>query len=475
MDPLTPSLASWLETLAANAQLEHRRRRNWFLFVATSILSTTGVAVAVSPLLTAQPKLVWPWAPTNFALIASLSICLIMLALHLTQQEWRLCGLRGQLLESQREILEEHVGKKVAYQFVDNVSHEFRTPLTVIKEYASALHEGLAGETTAEQRRYLETIVHRTLDLGFLVDDLLDISRIETGFVRTNRRACSVVEIMQRAQSTLERKASAAQVVLELAPSSDLYGVYCDPEKISRVIMNLAVNAIKFSDRGSSVRLWATRGEGDVEVVVGVTDHGPGIARENLAMIFERFRQLGHVRSSTKGFGLGLNIVKELVSLNFGRLQVESTLGTGSTFSFTLPRAEPVHFLPLYLQRVGCLRADARFVSLLRVTVDEPEDGTSLADVHGFLEENIRSSDVVFPSEPATCLLVTVSREPEAEQHIGRFQKAWVQSNVARPGRPLPSVYWHQEGCWRIEAEGHAFIERFLSAYAPAVAELQET
>jgi len=246
-------------------------------------------------------------------------------------------------LAGAKQVLEEHNQRlrelyNTAHQFVDHVSHEFRTPLMVIREYAAAIGEGMAGETTNQQREYLGTIMNRVDELHVLVEDLLDISRIEADLLRTARRSCSITDIFEQVRPTLQRKADSSQVVLELSASENLPRVYCDPEKVGRIMINLGVNAIKFSRSDAPVRIWARLTEDEREIQVGITDRGPGIARENLEIIFERFRQLDdHVRMSAKGFGLGLNIVKELVQLHFGRLHVDSALGEGSTFSFTIP------------------------------------------------------------------------------------------------------------------------------------------
>ena len=517
--------------IAVHSQLEQRTRRNWIILIATSLLSTVGLALAMAPLLRGGFSAGWPWAYTNHALLAALSLLITALAWYLTELERRVAQLRGQLLDSRRrelkycksygravaqaniamhreiderkrmaqelqrlnETLEARVAERseearrhaeelraakhsleeqnrrlrelysTAHQFVDNVSHEFRTPLTVIKEYAAAIDEGLAETNNEEQRQYLDTIRHRVDDLGALVEDLLDISRIEADLLRTSRRPCRVEDIFARVRPTLERKAAGASIRMELQLPPELPRILADPEKIGRVLINLGVNAIKFSDHGAVVRLWARPARGDREVEIGVTDLGPGIAPENLEIIFERFKQLdGHTRSSTKGFGLGLNIVKELVQLHFGELHVESQLGAGSTFSFTLPREEPERFLPLYLERVKPMRRSAAYVSLLTATVDTQERA-SLQSVQAFLEDNIRRTDLLLSSSPCTWILVAATEEISTEQVIARMERAHAEANRARVHAPLPALRWSIHGSWPIADPGSSFTTRFLA------------
>ncbi len=368
-----------------------------------------------------------------------------------------------QVLEEQNQRLRELYN--TAHQFVDHVSHEFRTPLMVIKEYAGVIGEGMVGETTREQRDYLRTIVNRVDDLNVLVEDLLDISRIEADLLRTARRPCTIAELFDHVRPTLERKADGSQAPLELDVPADLPPVYCDPEKVGRILINLGINAIKFSRGGTPVRMWARRTEDGREIQVGVTDRGPGIAREDLEIIFERFRQLDNqVRTSAKGFGLGLNIVKELVQLHFGRLHVESALGEGSTFSFTIPLAAAASLLPVYLQRVRTMRGNALYVSLMKAS-SAAADRPALEAVQSFLEHNIRRTDLLFPSVPPTWLLVAPTREDGTEQLIARMQRAHAEALRAQAHGSLPDVSWNVEGCWRIEEEGSLFIARFLALH----------
>jgi signal transduction histidine kinase len=365
-------------------------------------------------------------------------------------------------LESQNQRLRELY--QTARQFVDTVSHEFRTPLTVIREYASALSEGLAGKTTKTQREYLLTVMNRVDDMSTMVSDMLDISRIEADLLRTCRRRCAVSDITDSVCGTLGRKATKAQVKIEFDMNSDnLPPVFCDIEKIGRVLINLGVNAIKFSRPEDVVRVWARLREDGSEVVIGVTDRGPGIARENLEKIFDRFQQLdGSARASAKGFGLGLNIVRELVLLNFGSLNVESELGQGSTFSFSLPLADPERLIPVYLSRVPSVRARDGYVTLLEASSDTEIAPDVLEKLQRLIEDNTRRTDLIYRSEAGSWLIAAASREPGMHQLTERMYEALREANSGDDA-PWPHVNWRVDGCWRIDTEGDEFRRRFLA------------
>jgi hypothetical protein len=162
--------------------------------------------------------------------------------------------------------------------------------------------------------------------------------------------------------------------MLERRIADDLPPVYADAEKAGRIVINLVVNAVKFSPEGSVVVVWAEAGpEGAVEI--GITDSGPGISDEHQQLIFERFQQVGDPhRSSTKGFGLGLNIAKELTALNLGRMRIVSRVGRGSTFSFTLPVAHPSAIVRHYLDRLADYNPPGTELVLLEIAAAGFED-----------------------------------------------------------------------------------------------------
>lgn len=351
---------------------------------------------------------------------------------------------------------------QTAHEFVDNVSHEFRTPLTVIREYSSILRDGLIGEVNAEQCEYLEIIGGRVDDLARMVDDMLDMSKLEAGMLGVSREICSMSDVVGHVRATLERKAAASKVQLEIVIEDDLPGVYCDPEKIGRVIVNLTVNALKFSSDEGLVRLRARHDALGKQVVVEVSDDGRGIAEGDLSEIFGRFKQCGEqARGSTKGFGLGLSIAKELVHLNFGDITVRSELGRGSLFSFTVPVSDPSLLIVRHLERTEEFRHGSAFISLLTAEVESASSNTLLADVEQLIQHQLRRSDLTFRTAPHRWLLAVAADPRELRGTLTRLEQAWSETNRNRPSEPLPVLQLAALGTWPITDERIEFLERF--------------
>lgn len=382
----------------------------------------------------------------------------IRYAIHRGQWQTEIQGLLSEI-QSSKKLLEtknRRLAKlyKTAQEFVDNVSHEFRTPLTVIKEYASLMSDGMVGPTNNEQDRMLAVIEDRADDLNIMVDDMLDISKVETGMLAVRRAPCAVADIMRHIRVGLERKAGVKKVSVEFAIEDDLALVYCDPEKVGRIIVNLVVNAIKFCRDPGAVRLWAKEDTEAGEIIVGVTDNGPGIDESKRAELFQRFKQLGtEGRGSTKGFGLGLNIAKELVDLNFGKMRVESETGQGSTFSFTIPVADVMLVMRRYLERIVHLPNGSPVVSLVVASVDGSVDPMLTDEVNGFLTYILRKNDLPFRIHQRHWLLALPVEGDDLTGFLKRVDQLRVESNRNRPQGPLPEFLLNVLGTWRVTDE----------------------
>ncbi len=371
-----------------------------------------------------------------------------------------------QSLKESKELLQRKNRRlaqlyKTAQRFVDNVSHEFRTPLTVIKEYAALIGDGLAGSVNDQQARMLNVVVDRTDDLNTMVDDMLDVSKLEAGMLGVWRRNCCVADVVRHVMPGLTLKAQVHGVTLETDVSPRLPTVYCDREKLGRVIINLTVNGIKFSREPGIVRLWVRDNPAGREVIVGVTDNGPGIDEEQQSAIFERFKQLDtDIRRSTKGFGLGLCIAKELIELNLGAMNLESKIGQGSTFSLTVPWADPVEVAARYLKQLAARPHRSTTVSLLRGEVDEAVDEASCDDVDAFLNCSLRRNDLMFRVGGRRWLLLLPAPEIELDQFLERVEKSRVTANRNRLRGPLPEIRYAIQGSWRADRSPDAIVEQ---------------
>jgi signal transduction histidine kinase len=220
-------------------------------------------------------------------------------------------------------------------EFLANMSHELRTPLNAIIGFSEVLLEGLFGDLNAKQREYLGDIHGSGTHQLALINDLLDLSKVESGKVELELAPVSVLEAITSGIALVRGRATNHGVSLHTEIDADLVPIVADARKIKQVIVNLLTNAVKFTPEGGRVTARA-RMLND-EVVISVSDTGVGIAPGDQARIFEEFEQARHGKSAEEGTGLGLTLTKRLVELHGGRIWVESELGVGSTFSFTLP------------------------------------------------------------------------------------------------------------------------------------------
>jgi len=257
---------------------------------------------------------------------------------ELRQNERRLRAQAEELKEANRR-LEEY--NRLKAEFVANMSHELRTPLTAIIGFAQLVQlkqgeEALPGYCTDAFERILRNSQH----LLALINDVLDVSKIEAGRMKIHREHINIVEVVQEAFAELQSLAARKGLGYRLSVRERLPLAYTDPLRVRQVLMNLLSNAVKFTARGGvEVELLP---EGPERFRIVVRDTGVGIEEESLGIIFERFRQADG--SSTRvagGAGLGLSIVRQIVELLGGEIEVASKVGSGSTFAVTLPLVAP--------------------------------------------------------------------------------------------------------------------------------------
>ena len=223
--------------------------------------------------------------------------------------------------------------------FLSHVSHELRTPLTAIKQFTDILLDGMAGDLTQDQCKYQRIVLKNILQLQSMIDDLLEVTRLESRQLVIEPRAISVSDIVVDVVESLRGSAEAKNVGLSCDMPSGLPTAYADPTRLGQVLIILIDNALKFTPHGGTVHVRARSSEQHRGLVLfEISDTGCGIAADKLTKIFERLYQVTNVtQSSRKGLGLGLFICQGLVTRQGGQIWVKSELTEGSTFSFTLP------------------------------------------------------------------------------------------------------------------------------------------
>lgn len=222
--------------------------------------------------------------------------------------------------------------------FVANVSHELRTPVAVIKGYAETLLDGTLDSDPERARRFTEIIRSHSERLTALINDILILSRLEARGTVLELTALDAVEAALQAVQLLQEQAGARGIDVQVDISGEVPRVMAEPGRLEQVLVNLLDNALKYTPEGGSVRIFS-EDAGDF-VRISVADNGLGIPSKDLPRIFERFYRVDAARSREQGgTGLGLAIVKHIIQLHGGEVAVTSTIGRGSTFSFTLKKA----------------------------------------------------------------------------------------------------------------------------------------
>jgi two-component system phosphate regulon sensor histidine kinase PhoR len=225
--------------------------------------------------------------------------------------------------------------EQIRQDFVANVSHELRTPISSIKGYAETLLEG-ALEDKDNAKEFISIIYHDSNRLANLINDLLDLSKIESGKMKMNFVSLNPISVIKRATTIIENQAKTKSITLRFNIPSSLPKIKADETRISQVLINLLDNAIKYTPENGSVTISTNITNNFLEI--DIIDTGIGISENDLPRIFERFYRVDKARSrELGGTGLGLSIVKHIVQAHSGQVWVKSELGLGSTFSFTIP------------------------------------------------------------------------------------------------------------------------------------------
>jgi signal transduction histidine kinase len=244
-----------------------------------------------------------------------------------------------ELQASNREIEDKSRQIEVASQhkseFLANMSHELRTPLNAIIGFSEVLTDRMFGELNEKQEEYLKDIYSSGTHLLSLINDILDLSKIEAGRMELELTDFHLPTALDNALMLVRERAGRRAIALEMNVDERLDQVRADERKVRQVVLNLLSNAIKFTPEGGRIEVGAVQRNGFVEV--SVSDTGVGIAPEDQEAVFEEFRQVGTAEKKAEGTGLGLTLCRKFIELHGGRIFVRSQLGVGSTFTFSLP------------------------------------------------------------------------------------------------------------------------------------------
>jgi signal transduction histidine kinase len=222
-------------------------------------------------------------------------------------------------------------------EFLANMSHELRTPLNAIIGFSEVLAERMFGDINDKQADYLSDILESGRHLLSLINDILDLSKIEAGRMELEPTDFDLPSAIENTLILVRERAQRRAIALERTLDDRLGIIYADERKVKQVLLNLLSNALKFTPEGGRIAVAAALSDGAVEI--SVADTGVGIAAEDQEAVFEEFRQVGTASKKAEGTGLGLAISRKFIELHGGKIWVKSELGAGSTFCFTLPRS----------------------------------------------------------------------------------------------------------------------------------------
>ncbi len=320
-----------LAAVAAGARQGTQLER-WVLVAVAASMSDVTLTLA------AHTRYTIGWYAGRLMSLAAATVVLVALVGEVTRLYGELAA-RGRALESANDRLEE--ANRMKSQFLSNMSHELRTPLNAIIGFSEMLHRPAVGALGVKQQRYVSHIQTSGRHLLLLINDLLDLSKVEAGKMTIKRERVAVSQLLDGTAAVMRGMAEQKHIIVDfelLAPGDPV--VVADPARLKQVIFNLLSNAVKFTPAGGKVRLKAAPVAGFMRI--SVEDTGVGIPKGEIGRLFEEFHQVpGTDQGQFTGTGLGLALARKLVELQGGTVEVQSEVGKGSAFSFTVPLAEP--------------------------------------------------------------------------------------------------------------------------------------
>ncbi|MDD5131045.1 MAG: ATP-binding protein [bacterium] len=326
-----------------------------------------------------------------------------------------------------RDVTRQKEIERLKTEFISTVSHELRTPITCIRESISQIMEGIKGEVNPGQKEFLNIATDEIDRLTRIINDLLDISKIEAGKVSLNKTEHDIVPVIKAVVKNLEVEGRDRQIALEMHLGMPGFSLYFDEDRIKQVLSNLIDNAIKFSIDQGKVDIFLMDKGGEIEIMV--EDHGRGISAENFHKIFDRFEQINRTAGpGYRGTGLGLPISKSLIEMHGGTIRVQSEPGKGSKFIFTLPKlsADTV-FYDLFREQLDKAKKEYENLALVLIGLKagpDQEGGSSLDAVEAAARYTVRrADDLVLRFEGRTLVAVLVrSARPGA---VSLQQRIW--------------------------------------------------
>ena len=332
-----------------------------------------------------------------------------------------------------RDITKEKEIDKMKTEFISTVSHELRTPLTTIREAVSQVLDGILGKTTKEQKDFLSVCLGDIDRLRRIINNLLDISKIEAGKVEIKRGMVDIVVLSKEVIANFTPRAREKNLEIKEVLPQETIEVYVDRDKVIQVFTNLIGNALKFTKEGHIEISIADKEE---IVECSVSDTGLGISKEDLLRVFSKFQQFGRVDGpGEKGTGLGLSIAKGIVEMHKGKIWVESELDKGSKFTFTLPKYTAKELFEEYVTNglreavregtpLSILVFDIKNFDAVQKKIGKDKVLSIVRDLETLIKDNLRrQADVPIKSTRSILILLPATEKQDALMVAGRIQQ----------------------------------------------------
>jgi excisionase family DNA binding protein len=318
-----------------------------------------------------------------------------------------------------RDITAERNVDQMKDNFVSSVSHELRTPLTIVKAALSNLVDGTVGPLEKKQAHVIETAKRNIDRLATLVNDLLDLSRLESGQLALHRERVHIGMTLERVLPMFHKEANEQGVLLLVDVIPGLRDLYVDPSMFHQTIMNLMSNAVRYADSRVVIK---ARMLDEAHAQITITDDGPGLDKENMGRLFSKFEQINRPigGSGYGGTGLGLAISRKVVERNGGKIWVESSVGRGSSFYFTMPFYDEDIRLNDLIKYAGRNGDDDHYAAIAAIAINNMGDLMKQCDQKSIdammqwfqetLQENVLRSDDPLVRYNARCFVTVIRR-----------------------------------------------------------------
>ena len=337
--------------------------------------------------------------------------------------------LYKELQEKNRKLL---VVDQLKSDFVSIVSHELRTPLSIVKEGINLIREEVLGRTNEKQNRILRLSSSNIERLERIINDLLDVSKIEAGKAKVKRTRVSVNNIVDQVAVALEARAAEKGLEIRKRVSGDDVALYADRDKLVQIFTNLINNSMRFTQNGY-IQIAVKDKEEEIEFELA--DTGIGIKEADLPKVFSKFEQFGRVNGpGEKGTGLGLAIVKGIIELHHGRIWVSSEYGKGTRFTFVLPKVTYDGILTDYLENaIKKAKENEARISLVVISIKEllklkeevaaDKIGNFVKDIEGLIKNSLRRAEDIILSDTDEMAIIIACNKEDALRVTGRVRR----------------------------------------------------